>query len=319
MAENSTIGWTDHTFNPWWGCTKVSEGCKHCYAETLSNRLGKNVWGPKQPRRPMSEKYWREPLQWNADAISLGERYRVFCASMADVFEGYETMPEESRPMVREARYRLFELIRQTPNLDWLVLTKRTGNVANCIHEVKCMAEGRDEDFRWWLRGLYADGLGRSSPAHNLWIGTSCEDQKTADERIPHLLNIPAVVRFVSLEPLLGPIDLIAVNPEPWIEGLGKDGKQWSDVLRGVRSLDDSVGGGEYDLDGRIDWVIVGGESGPGHRQMDTEWLHSIVSDCRAARTPIFVKQDSGHRSGLQGRINDRVWSLKQYPEVANG
>src|SRR4051812_17878872 len=87
MAKNSTIEWTHHTFNPWWGCTKVSPGCKHCYAETWARRVGQDLWGARAHRRELSDAYWREPLAWNAQAFRLGERHRVFCASMADVFE----------------------------------------------------------------------------------------------------------------------------------------------------------------------------------------------------------------------------------------
>ena len=122
MGANSKIEWTTHTFNPWWGCTKVSEACKHCYAEAWAKRVGQNVWGPKPERRLLSDNHWRQPLKWNRDAANAAERPRVFCASMADVFE--------DRDELIEHRDRLFDLIEATPKLDWLVLTKRPQNVA---------------------------------------------------------------------------------------------------------------------------------------------------------------------------------------------
>lgn len=193
MGENSKIEWTHHTFNPWRGCTKVSDGCKHCYAETMSGRnpatLG--VWGPQGQRVIAAESYWRQPIKWNKDAQIAGEHRRVFCASLADVFEGPETMPTDNWRAVDEARFRLFELIEQTDWLDWLLLTKRPQNITPMIPAA-------------WR-------LGYMPP--NVWLGTSVENQMAADERIPPLLSVPAAVHFLSCEPLLGPVDL-----QPYIE-----------------------------------------------------------------------------------------------------
>lgn len=226
--QNSSIEWTDHTFNPWWGCIKVSPGCEHCYAETLSNRYGHKVWGPAKTtdRRMMSDNYWRQPIKWDRLAQVSGQRKRVFCASMADVFEHH--------PQVGEARNDLFSLIRMTPNLDWLLLTKRPENIEQMVPES-------------WL----------DAPVPNVWYGTSCEDQQRADERIPHLLNVPARVRFLSCEPLLGPIKL-----DPW-------------------------NGGHTG----IDWVIAGGESGPGARPMSITWARSLRDQCVAAGVAFHFKQ----------------------------
>src|SRR4051794_39657198 len=120
MAKNSKIEWTDHTFNPWWGCTKVSPGCKYCYAETWSRRVGHDLWGPRGDRRELSDSYWRQPIAWNAEAKRIRERKRVFCASMADVFEDRRDLDDH--------RVRLWRLIAETPHLDWLLLTKRPEN-----------------------------------------------------------------------------------------------------------------------------------------------------------------------------------------------
>ena len=124
MAEKTGISWTHHTFNPWWGCTKVSPGCKNCYAETFASRYGFDVWGPGKARRTFSLAHWEEPLKWNRDAELAGERRRVFCASMADVFEAEAPAGELAR---------LWALIRLTPWLDWLLLTKRAERIAESL------------------------------------------------------------------------------------------------------------------------------------------------------------------------------------------
>ena len=137
MAKNSTIEWTSHTFNPWWGCTKVSPACDHCYAEVWARRTGHRVWGAGTPRRHLSDQYWDQPLRWDRDAETLGFRARVFCASMADVFEWGHGL--------QASRKRLWNLIERTPNLDWLLLTKRphlvkqTGPLARLLAR-ECLA-----------------------------------------------------------------------------------------------------------------------------------------------------------------------------------
>lgn len=242
MAENSSIEWTDHTFNPWMGCTKVSDGCKHCYAETMMDkRWGKVTWGPQGVRVRTSDANWKKPLKWNAEARDAGVRRKVFCASLADVFE---SKPDQQAEM-DEWRSALWELIETTPHLDWLLLTKRPQNVP------------------YMLPGMWGvDGLPR-----NLWLGTSVENQEQADKRIPALLQIQAAVRFLSVEPLLGPVDL------------------W---------------GARYRFDGAtsafawgrgVNWVICGGESGPHARPMHPQWARSIRDECQAADVPFFFKQ----------------------------
>jgi protein gp37 len=174
MAENSKIEWTHHTFNPWWGCTRVSPGCAHCYAETLSHRYGNDLWGKGKPRRPASEKVWAEPVKWNKAAIKAGERHRVFCSSMADVFDS--EAPEG-------ARSRLWALINQTPQLDWLILTKRPENMASMLpHD--------------WGKGWA-----------NVWLGVSAENQDLLHKRATILRDTPAAIRFISAEPLLSELD----------------------------------------------------------------------------------------------------------------
>lgn len=180
MAKDSAIEWTHHTFNPWWGCTKVSPGCKHCYAETWARRLGASLWGARAPRREPSDAYWRQPLAWNA-ALRDGRRERVFCASMADVFEDRRDLDSK--------RERLWRLIEQTPRLDWLLLTKRPDKV----RELAPYGE------RW---------------PGNVWLGATAENQKWLNKRMLELAEVRAKVLFLSCEPLLGPLDFSV-----WLEG----------------------------------------------------------------------------------------------------
>ena len=281
MAE-TTIEWTasrlsdgrvlpGFTFNPWRGCTKVSQGCKHCYADTLSKRnpsaLG--VSGPKGTRVVAAEAYWKLPLKWAAEARREGVRRKVFCASLADVFEGDDTMPAEAWSGVEEARRRLWDLVERTKDeLDWLVLTKRPENVIN--HRLGPMVPND------WLYDH--DGFPR-----NVWIGTSVENQEAADERIPHLLQVPASVRFLSCEPLLGPVDISWVGSTPGVHhrpnGFGKMG-YWGGGARSTR----------LDVSG-LHWVIVGGESGHGARPMHPQWAQSLRDQCANAGVAFFFKQ----------------------------
>jgi protein gp37 len=304
MAENSKIEWCDSTFNPWRGCSRVSLGCKNCYAATMSQRNPKTmgVWGPNGTRVVASESMWKEPLKWDRKAKAAGVRHRVFCASLADVFEDWTGPMVDSTgtkldhsgvwqfrgnpaydPLTMEGvRERLGSLIRDTPNLDWLLLTKRPENIIR-------MAE--DHMF-----GVYSDG--RLAWPDNCWTGTSVEDQQTADFRIPHLLKVPAKVRFLSCEPLLGSVDL----------------SEWMYTIRVVHNGDGDTQ--ELPCKPDIHWVITGGESGPGYRDCDPAWQEDIVRQCKAAGVAVFVKQDSAPKSGQRGRIPLDVWQHKESPEV---
>lgn len=245
MAENSKIEWTDHTFNPWVGCIKVSPACDHCYAESWAKRAGRaDLWHGGAPQRT-SEANWRKPVKWNADAAKAGMRTRVFCASLADVFDN--AVPHEWRSD-------LFRLIRATPYLDWLLLTKRIGNAARMIDRALTDGHLRTSREPFW-------------PWPNVWLGSTVVTQEEADRDIPKLLATPVAVRFLSCEPLLGPIDL----------GLSTgvrlaDGTLW----RGIKPL--------------IDWVIVGGESGPKARPMHPDWARSLRDQC-SGRAAFFMKQ----------------------------
>jgi protein gp37 len=219
------------TFNCWLGCTNVSEGCARCYAERLSqiNPAVLGEWGRGKPRRRTSAAYWRQPLKWDRQARGLGVRLKVFCASMADVFD----------PEVPPAwRADLWDLIRRCPHLDWLLLTKRPEGFASMLPSA-------------------AGGW----PWPNVWLGVSVENQRRAAERIPVLLATPAALRFLSCEPLLGPLDLT-----PWL----------------------STGG--------IHWVIVGAESGKGARPMDREWAADLLRQAEGLRLAFFYKQEADEK-----------------------
>lgn len=181
MGEKTGISWTDHTFNPWWGCVKVSPGCVNCYAETFAKRVGNDVWGVNAPWRFFKQDHWNEPLKWNAKAKN--ERKRVFCGSMCDWAEIHHDKMYNDE--MNKARKQLAWTVNETPNLDWLFLTKRIDNAGN----------------------LLADMFGSVLP-ENLWIGCTVENQEQANRRIPLLREIPAHVLFLSCEPLLEPVDL---------------------------------------------------------------------------------------------------------------
>ena len=271
MAAETKIQWADATFNSWVGCTKVSSACDSCYAETRAKRSGSpELW--TGTRRRTTPAYWKQPLKWNAESPAKhGRRTRVFCASLADVFDNQ--VPEEWRKD-------LWYLIGSTPNLIWMLLTKRPQNI------VKMLPVG--------LRPPHTSGW----PWPNVWLGTTVENQTEADRRIPHLLSVPAAVRFLSCEPLLSPVDLTAV---PFLDG---DRRHRRDALTGHASMYAEGIDGHLDfvvrinkpLPDRIDWVICGGESGPGARPMSEAWAASLRDQCRAADVPFFMKQMSGER-----------------------
>lgn len=250
MAENTKIEWAHHTFNPWEGCTKVGPGCDHCYAETRNNRFGGGNWGHGAPRRRTSPSNWHNPLRWNRQAAEQGIRYRVFCASLADVFDNEAPI---------EWRRDLFDLIASTPHLDWLLLTKRIGNVMPMVSEVADHPRSASHDG-----DLMAHHWRNGTPPANVWLGATVVNQQEADRDIPRLLGAPAALRWLSMEPLLGPVAL-------------------------CKHVHDN-GIGRVSMNG-IDWVIVGGESGPGARPMHPDWARSLRDQCAAAGVPFLFKQ----------------------------
>jgi protein gp37 len=277
MAQNSTIEWTDHTFNPWIGCSKVSHGCKHCYAETLMDtRYGRVQWGPNGTRVRTAPANWKQPLRWNHAALlahnewernallnpnlSAPHRPRVFCASLADIFE--------DRPELVQWRADLFALIDATPNLDWLILTKRPINIRLMVPEPE--AETRHSNQLNGHHGSYR---------HNLWLGTSVENQAAATGRIPYLLDAAYLCRytFLSCEPLLGALD-VQSQLGNLVGECGCSNCEEGHPCKGYYSPG-------------IHWVICGGESGPKARPMHPDWARSLRDQCAQAQVPYFFKQ----------------------------
>lgn len=287
MGEASKIEWTDHTFNPWIGCQKIAPGCAHCYAESFWRR-----YGAMGTRIKTSEANWRKPLAWDRAAAKAGIRPRVFCSSLADVFDDWPGQvihhsgryvklwrhmgtdelaagvalddPTEFRPCtLNDLRRDLFNLIDRTPNLDWLLLTKRPDNVLNMwpLNRPETMAD------LWGKRAGFPGGADASRFRPNAWLGTSISDQKTAAKNLPQLINCRglASVLFVSAEPLLNFVDL-----SPWLRTK------------------------------MINWVIVGGESGHDARACDLDHVTSLVQQCRRFGVACFVKQ-LGYGTPLPG------------------
>lgn len=265
MSEKTNIEWCDSTFNPWIGCSKVSPGCDNCYAEQSTPARVQGIrWGAKNNRKRTSISNWQKPLAWNkahAEFFSKhGRRQRVFCASLADVFDN---------AVDQGWRDDLFGLIEATPNLDWLLLTKRISNVPNMLPV--------PFDFD------------RHFP--NVWIGTTIVNQEEADRDIPKLVAVPARVHFLSMEPLLGPVE---IEDYLYIEYPSCTGFVASP--RYDLGYCDRCAGHESDPihtspKGKVDWVIVGGESGPGARPMHPDWARSLRDQCQAAGVPFFFKQ----------------------------
>lgn len=293
MSENTKIEWATHTFNPWIGCSQIGPGCDHCYAKAaFEDRRHRAVWGTGQPRSRTSNANWRQPLRWNraaqieqsaweqgvrlhrgneAACIACGfikpRRPKVFCASLADVFDNDVPQPW---------RNDLFRLIAQTPHLDWLLLTKRIGNanlmIGDALLQEPRLMSGACRAVSW--------------PWPNVWIGATICNQEEADRDIAKLLALPAAKRFLSMEPLLGPVDLL--DPP---NDIGEPRYSYLDP----------------ELDSRIDWVIVGGESGAKARPMHPDWARSLRDQCQAAGVPFFMKQ--------MGGVRDKRGVLEDLPE----
>lgn len=274
MAEETGIEWCDSTFNPWIGCTKVSEGCNGCYAEVSTPaRTQKIMWGPGQARHRTAPANWAKPMAWERGHLSFelkhGRRRRVFCASLADVFDN------EVDPAWRAD---LFKLISETPNLDWLLLTKRIGNAERMIDEAMNTLHHRK-----WGDKMPGDPACNwpDDGWDNVWLGATVVNQEEADRDIPKLLAVPARVRFLSIEPLLGPVDLTNIQTRV---GTGTD---VFSALEYDGDPDDDVEFGTATLD----WVVVGGESGAQARPMHPDWVRSLRDQCASASVPFLFKQ----------------------------
>lgn len=268
---DTKIEWTDKTWNPVTGCTKVSQGCRFCYAERIAGRM----WATQYPANADGSPRRFTDVRCHPDRLNQPNTWRdpamVFVNSMSDLF--HEDVPDEFIG-------RVWSKMLETPRHTFQVLTKRPERMRDIVTRLV------DECRRKGLR-----------EAENIWLGVSCEDQAAADKRIPLLLQTPAHVRFVSAEPLLGPIDL---NKRELI---------CADWRKGVTI-------GTY-----LDWVIVGGESGPGARPMRADWARGIRDQCQAAGVAFFFKQWGEHNvNGVKvskqtaGRLLDgRTWD--EFPQ----
>lgn len=307
MGADTKIQWATHTFNPWRGCAKIASGCANCYADAQSRRNPRilGVWGPNGTRVVASEAMWREPIKWDRDAAKTGKRPRVFCASLADVFEDWRGEVRDSHggilhacesghwsalssvyayghaclhcqgfsrvATLNDVRARLFATIDATPNLNWLLLTKR---IENARRMIPWMTNGSSEASPYFAAWQKRD---------NVWLGVSISRQDDADRLIPELLKCRGLCgkTFLSIEPLIEEVNLRRF------------------FAHSMRCA--SYRGREHGFDTtwrpcdcgrtRIDWVIVGGESGPNARPCNVDWLWSIVRQCRNAGVPPFVKQ----------------------------
>lgn len=300
MGRNTAISWCHHTFNIWWGCSKVSPGCENCYAAALDKRIGGDNWKAKGPRRFFGDKHWRQPLAWNELAVAVGERHRVFCSSMADVFERHPDVGVDADQTA--ARFRLWNLIERTPNLDWLLLTKRPENIRRMIPET-------------W----------KTSPRPNVWYGTTVEDQKRARGRLRSLAEVPAVVRFLSCEPLLECVDPVQAVGEPteddWESAdlFDLDEEHHEEFIQAQELSGDWQDGDELVINpehmewrrariyraqmvtfGRLfKWLIAGCESGHHARPCQVEWLRYLRDLCLRCDVKFFLKQATDADVGM--------------------
>ena len=278
MAENSAIEWTDHTVNFWIGCTRVSPACDHCYAErdwSMTGRFPRVEWGPHGERSPTKD-HMREVARIAAAAAKRGRRERVFINSLSDWADNHKSISDDLRASI-------FDAARLHPGIDFILLTKRPQNIAR------------------YLPGDWGNGY------RNVWLGVTAENQEEADRRIPILLATPAAVRWVSAEPLLGPIDFLGGEMNGPLTDGGPTGEQIANDPTGWRV-------GRYGVS-RLNWIVVGGESGAGARPMHPAWARSIRDQCAEAGVPFFMKQMSGATKRAMPTIPDDLM-IREYPNV---
>jgi protein gp37 len=289
------IEWCEETWNPITGCTPISEGCQNCYAKRMANRLrGRCGYPADEPFKVTLHKdRLEEPLRWKKPR-------RVFVGSMGDLF--HEDVPDEFI-------YEIWDVMVQSKQHTFLVLTKRPDRMKSFIEKVMCNRMGYALTFGGTPEGKKARKWAQK-PVQNVWLGVTAENQRRADERIPILLQIPAAVRFVSVEPMLGPVDLtqIDIGGNVWINSLTGDCKSYH-PYGGMWKINESKN--------KLDWVICGGETGPGARPMHPEWARSLRDQCQAAGTPFFFKQWGKYISISQMPEDTyRAWDIHHGTEV---
>lgn len=303
MSAQSAISWTDSTFNPWMGCTKVSPACDHCYAERDTKRFGRVQWGAGQPRVRTAASNWKNPGRWNdapfAECAACGwrgpaaempaghcnecgndtltsSRRRVFCASLADWLDNEVSI---------EWLVDLLDLIRLTPNLDWLLLSKRVGNFHKRLQEAAnwVWANPGNGPLYQFINN-WSDERPYPNVPPNVWIGSTVVNQTEADRDVPKLLAVPARVRFLSIEPMLGPIDLLPIFEHR----------------------------ADAHNDTGIHWIIAGGESGQLARPMHPEWVRLLRDQCAAAGVTFHFKQWGGWapQAGMIGTPGQTLYDV---------
>lgn len=314
MSDKTNISYCDHTKSPWRGCEKKSAGCAGCYVEDFQRKFG-----DKLTDRRLVKSFEADVMRWNRKSLicddcgkgidgevqmpSVESPSLIWCSDCHDynsvhrprVFVSLCDWLDDKVPVEWLADF--LRVIHETPNLDWLVCTKRPENWQIRLDHAIPSIDGPSTWAAAWLHG---------EPPHNIWFGVTCEDQASADERIALLLQIPAKVRWVSAEPLLEPISFAGCP------GTIRDLVQASLNQEACEHFDTA------NLRG-VDWVVVGGQSGPKRRDCGVEPIIDVAKQCAAAGVPCFVKQDCAARPGQQGRIPDAYWSLKQFPRSNGG
>lgn len=318
MSDNTAIAWSDHSASPWYGCAhrkfedgSVHPGCEHCYAETMSVRnpgiLG--IWG-EDGTRIKSKSFIRNLRRWNKIGEREGRQYSVF-PSICDPFE--------DRPELVPWRQEMFEVIDECPFVRLLLLTKRPENVKRMWPRVSgdsvcrggssctccclgCDCGCRDVCSVWRRSRVYRR-------FRNIWIGTSISDQPTADRMLPELFKLRDLtpVLFASYEPAIGPVDLVENSFWQCRKCKTSGMAAWQSCRECGQSLGFSPG---------LDWLLVGGESGPNRRPCEVEWFQSVADQCKEAGVPCFIKQDAAMKPGQQGRIPDELWTVKEFPKA---
>ena len=317
MAETTTIGWTDATWNPITGCSMISAGCTHCYAQTLAGTRMKNHWSRKgltkeTPLGPVwngevrvNRKWLDQPLHWKKPRM-------VFVCAHADLF--HEAVDDHWRDVI-------FAVMAATPHHTYQILTKRAGGARDYLNRCSQRPIESWAESMWEARDISLDQstcrriaraiVNAAWPLPNVWVGVSVEDQANAEHRIPLLLDTPAAVRWISAEPLLGPVDLTRLKTEELT---------WQDALNGRAHAGPSVWSGQR----KLDWVVVGGESGRHARRMDLQWVRKVVGECHAAKVPVFVKQLGLHPGEICNPVDatDREradWKRNGWTHVISG
>lgn len=303
--STTTIEWTDETWNPTTGCDRVSPGCDHCYALPMAKRLkameaGRidlellplsrakyQTDGDPHTSGPgfgiaMHERELAAPLRWSRPR-------KVFVNSMSDLFHAGVT---------DEFLARVFAVMAATPHHTYQILTKRHGRMRSLLRSDAFRVLTKDAHVRMQLSGVlpYRPLVINVWPLKNVWLGVSVEDQKRADLRIPALIETPAAVRFLSCEPLLGPVSLSRwLIPADFPRHIGASGPVYAS---GTRFLNKGIG-----------WVIAGGESGPRARPVEPDWIRLLRDQCAPACVPFFFKQWGGRTPKTSGReLDGRTW-----------